>query len=264
MDGEDPKKEYQRRSTADYADFKPPERPKKQRRSYNWKKPLKYLLILVVLAGLGVGVYKFATKPEAETKSSNNDSGGQAPIPKSNIIATGTKHYSSSEFSLEFDYPDNWDVTDTAGSGKLTVTSPGLSITDQDGRKTDGKIVMTIRNKQQPTAEFDKGAAVAVRDSEKVAYTKPSQTQRGSTYLSFVRYFSSTGMERDFDAVYITGDNGYQTGQSAPKADFTAVDPLIRVTFLKNGTQITVADNMWDDPDYSKPIKAMLQSLIIN
>lgn len=118
--------------------------------------------------------------------------------------------------------------------------------------------------------EFDKGNAVAVRESEKIAYTKPSSVQRGSTYLSFLQYASSTATS--LDGAYITGDVGYQKDQAIPKADFTPVDPVISLTFVKcadnsctgEGTPIGVATTMWEDASFGKPLKTMLQSLVVN
>lgn len=261
---EEPKQE---RSTADYAKFEPPQKksrlPKPKLPSISWKRPAKYLAILVVLAAVAAGVYKFVLQTEQEppenktagtAEQNNNDIGGE--------ITSATEHYSSTQFGLEFDHPTDWKV-DESTPGRLTATSPDIKLTDKDGQTVNGQIVLTIRNKQQPLPEFDDGNALAARQSEKIAYTKPSANQRGETYLSLLRWASSTGSEGDFDGVYITGNNGYQKDQAAPKADFAGVDPLISISFFKEGSPMTVADNMWDNPNYSGPLKAMLQSLVI-
>lgn len=261
--------EMEQHSTADYATFKKPEknkRLKKPKLSFNWRKPLKYLIILAVLGAVAAGVYWFTTKPDTSPSVADNKKAetSQSSVAEESKITAATKHYSSADFRLEFDHPTDWKVTDTSGSGKLTVVSPDIQLTDQDGKKVTGQITMTIRDKRQALPEFDKGNSIAARESEKVAYTKPSQNQRASTYISFLRYASSAQAQGDFDGIYITGDTGYQKDQAIPKADFTPVDPVISVTFSKDNKQLTVSDNVWDDPDYLKPIKAMLQSLTIN
>lgn len=259
----------QERSTADYASYKAEgKKPGRADRKYDpdkdrdWGKLLKPLVILLVLAALGAALYWLFLKSDpAKDDVANNPNNVTTPA-ESNIISTTMEHHTSQELALEFDYPSDWEVQET--QGKLTATSPTLKLTDQNGRKVDGQVVMTIRNKQQPPTEFDAGPAIAARESEKIAYKNPSQGQRGNTYISWLRYAGSTGTEQDYDGVYITGDNGYQKGQNAPKTDFAAVDPLVSITYLKDGKSITVADNMWDDPDFSGPLKAMLQSLTIN
>lgn len=255
------------RSTADYANFKPDNGKKadKADKKYDpdkdrqWGKLLKYIIALLAIAAV-IGAAYWVMLPDA-AENKNQAAAPPPPPARSNVISTATEHFASQEFALEFDHPNDWKVEET--SGKLTVTSPALSLTDHDGRRVDGQIVFTVRSKQQPLPEFDKGAATAARESEKIAYANPSQSQRGSTYISWLRYAASSGSERDYDGIYITGDNGYQKDQNAPKTDFNAVDPIISITYLKDGKQITVADNMWDDPDYSRPLKAMLQSITV-
>lgn len=256
------------RSSADYANYSPP--PKKSKMptiktpSLNWRRPAKYLLILLILAAIGAGVYKFVLNKPEKAKPANQANTSQTSQPQADQISTVTKNYSSQEFALSFDHPDDWTVTDTPGSGRLTVSSPDIQLTDSDGKPATGKISMNIRNKRQSLPEFDKGNALAARASEKVSYSKPSPSQRGETYISLLLWASSTGSDGDFDGIYITGNNGYQKDQVAPKADFAAVDPVINVTFSKSGSPLTISDNIWDNPRYSKPIKDMLQSLVIN
>lgn len=254
------------RSTADYANYKPdgakradsPDKKYDPEKDRQWGKLLKYIIVLLAAAAV-IGIAYWVMLPDAPA---NKNKAAPQPPARSNAISTATDRFVSQEFALEFSHPSDWKAEEAPG--KLTVTSPQLPLTDHDGRKVDGRLVVTIRNKQQPLSEFDAGPAVAARQSEKIAYSSPSQGQRGSTYISWLRYSGSNGLERDYDGVYITGDNGYQAGQLAPKTDFNAVDPIISLTYLKDGQQITVADNMWDDPDYSRPLRTMLESLTIN
>jgi hypothetical protein len=228
-------------------------------------------LILVLLAALGFGVYWLLTrKDKANDSKKTSNTPATSQVEEGDKISSETEHYASPGFGLEFDYPGDWKVEEANGSGKLTATSPALQLKNVSGKPITGQVVLTIRNKQQPLPEFDKGNAVAISESEKIDYSKPSSVQRGSTYLSFLQYASSTAP--GLDGVYITGDVGYQKEQAIPKADFVPVDPVISVTFTrcadstcsKPGTAAAVAASMWQDTAFGGPIKTMLQSLVVN
>lgn len=242
---------------------------------HNLRKVLIIVLVVVLLGGAGGGAYWFLIKKDskdASKKSASNSqqsSGDQSS--NEEIITTETEHYASSGFMLEFDYPKDWKVSEPSDGGVLTAKSPALSLKQADGKTVTGQVVFTIRNKQQTMPEFDKGNATAVIASEKINYAKPSSAQRGSTYLSFLTYAGSVQANR-LDGVFITGDVGYQKGQAIPKADFTPVDPVISVTFLKcadqscsgDGTQIGIDASMWQQTGFGTPTKSMLQSLVIS
>ncbi len=250
----------------------PPAAPAEKVGPEYWKKPkrskLIYIIIILILL-IGSGVYWFLLKPEPAAKTAQTRTA--LTVKPETRIASSTTHYDSSSFSLGFDYPKGWTVTDTAGSGKLTVVSGPLQLKDANGQQVNGLIVMTIRDRTQKLTEFDKGAATATRDSEKIAYTKPTQTQRGSTYISFLQYATSPG-GGSLDGIYITGDNGYQKDQDIPLVDVAKADPVVSITFLKcadakcagTRTALSVQDSIWDDNSFSKPLKNMLESLSIN
>ncbi|HUS25933.1 MAG TPA: hypothetical protein VMY99_01120 [Nevskiaceae bacterium] len=231
-----------------------------------------WFFVLVLLAGAGGAGYWFVLREKPATTPKQTATDTPKTAEKTQTIATATKHYSSTEFvGLEFDYPKDWTVKETSGSGVLTATSPGLQLKDASGDKAAMQVVYTIRNKQQALPEFDKGNAVAAVASEKINYAKPSSVQRGSTYVSFLRYASTTSSS-GINGLYITGDTGYQVGQAIPKADFTPVDPVISITFLTckdsncsgTGTPATIADSVWADATFASPIKTMLASLVVN
>lgn len=234
----------------------PPVPPKKATKSINW-----WIVIIVILLLAVAAIYWFLLRSKPATAPAPKTNTQQNSENSSNTPATAeTTHYDSSNFNLGFDYPKSWKVVDTAGSGKLTVTSPSIKLNGADGQQTDGQIIMTIRDRTQKLPEFDKGNAAAVLDSEKIAYTKPSQTQRGSTYLSFLNY---AGSSSGLDGIYITGDNGYQKGQAIPKIDISKVDPIIDITFTSGGNPLTIGPGSWSDDSFSKPLKDMLKSLSI-
>jgi cytoskeletal protein RodZ len=222
---------------------------------------LIYAVALVLVIAIGATAYlKFGR--HKSSSSTTNSSSQQSTQPQSSKINSSTKNYSSSNFNLAFDYPSDWTLSDVSGSGKLTVTSPSMQLKDTSGQTTAGQVVMTIRDKTQKLTEFDKGNALATADSQKVAYTKPAQTQRGSTYLSFLRFATSSS---GLDGVYITGDNGYKKDQAIPLVDIAKVDPVVSVTFQsKDGKTISVSSDSWNDTSFSEPLIKMLESLSIS
>jgi hypothetical protein len=232
-------------------------------------KKLGYILVIMVVLLVAAGVYWFALKPQpakAPTPATANSASSASKTEGSKIE---TEHYDSSNFNLSFDYPKGWKVVDASGSGKLTVTSTPTKLKGLGG-SDDGQVVMTIRDKSQKLTEFEKGNALSIRGSEKIAYTKPSETQRGSTYISFLNYASSK--DPQIDGIYITGDAGYEKQQSVPSTDIAKSDPIINISFIKcsdsncsgTGTPAGVAAEEWEtNAEFSKPIKTILQSLAI-
>jgi flagellar basal body-associated protein FliL len=254
-----------------YDDYGTPPDYYKHKRSPIWK-ILGIIIVIAVLAAAayfwfvrarpGDTVTKDNTPPTAEQKTPS--------APKSQITGQ-TKQYSATNFTVSFEYPADWTVTEAAGSGKLLVASPALKLTDASGATKQGKVLLTIRDKQQALPEFDSGNAVAARTSEKISYTQPSSVQRGSTYISLLR-FADTSATSGIDGVYITGDSGYQEAQAIPKADFASVDPIIALTFeeCESATACTNTQNRihlsasaWQDKRLHGPLTDILKSLVI-
>jgi cytoskeletal protein RodZ len=234
------------------------------------KKGRYVLIALAILLLAGALAYWFLLKPKpAKTPSTSPASTLSVKNSGSKESALDTDHHESPSFNLGFDYPKSWKVSDISGSDKIVVTSPSMKLKNTDGQQVDGQIVITIRGKTQKLSEFDKGAATAVSSSEKITYTKPSEIQRGDTYISFVSFANSK--DTGLDAIYITGDAGYQKNQTVPAVDISKIDPITNVTFVKcndskctgTGTALTVNPDSWKDSNFSKPIKTVLQSLAI-
>lgn len=151
----------------------------------------------------------------------------------------------------------------------MTLVSPAIGLKNAGGQKVTGQITLTFRDKSRPLPEFDKGNAVAVLESQKIAYAHPSQSQRGSTYISFLTYAGSTS--GGIDGIFVTGNTGYKAAQAVPKADFTPVDPIISITFAKcpnqdcagKTTALSLSTSSWNDTSLSQPLLKMLESLTI-
>jgi hypothetical protein len=227
----------------------------------NKSKKGRWAAVLIIILILAAAVYWFLIKPPTAKAPTKTGGPNTTKITNQEQTTTETTHYDSSNFNLGFDYPKGWKLSDVSGSGKLSVTSPSMQLKAADGQTVNGQIAMTIRDKTQKLTEFDKGNATAALDSEKIAYTKPTETQRGNTYLSFLDYASST--QTGLDGIYITGDAGYTKDQVIPLADVSKSDPVISVIFLKDNKQITIDSSSWSNNSFSKSIKTMLQSLAI-
>jgi hypothetical protein len=236
--------------------------------SHGRRNALVVAIFLVLLLAGGGGYWFFTQKKPA--KSATAPPSSQTPTAPTSKINAKTKNYQSTNFSLSFDYPEDWKVSDTTGSGTLTAISPAMQLTGSDNQSATGQIVFTIRDTSQKLTEFDKGNATAARESEKIAYAKPSSAQRGSTYISFLAYAASADTTV-LDGVYVTGDSGYQKGQAIPRVDIAKVNPLITIRFVKcadnscsgTGTPLSTSSALWDDAAISGPLKTMLQSLVV-
>lgn len=250
------------RSTANYANYEPPSKA----RNPIWTKIIAIVAVLIVLTGLAGGGYIFLKHHKSSKKTSTTVQ--TALPPAASQITSTTKHYDSSTFQLGFDYPKDWVVADTSGNF-MTVTSPKLQLKSADGQSVKGQVVLSILNKIQKLPEFDSGNATAVKASVKIAYTKPSPSQRGSTYESFLRFANTAA---GLSGIYITGDSGYTLAQAIPKVDVQKVEPIISLRFYKcadaacsgTSTDLAIAVTSWDDKTFSGPLDSMLESLAIN
>jgi len=221
------------------------------------------LAIVVIVAGL----YFFVLEKKFEVKKAPTSSQSQQSNTGSDDIDVGTEHFNSTTFSLGFDYPKNWTVKEEGG--KLTARSTIRDLKDTSGKTVKGQILLTIQPKQASLEGFKKGNGVAVRDSEKITYTSPTQNQRAQTYVTFVNYAHAA---EGIDAVYITGDLGYQKSQAVPEVDIVRVDPLISTSFIKCASSdcsgpseaFTIPANSWSEAAYlTKSIRTILTTLSI-
>jgi hypothetical protein len=235
------------------------------------RKLLTWLMILIVIAGLAVGVFWYVSRMADKKVQSRNQSKTNTTAKTEEPTSTQTKHYDSTGFNLGFDYPGNWKVSDE-GNGKLLVSSPVSKIKTLSGT-TDGQMIFMLQPKQTSLDGFKNGPGTATRVSEKVAYTKPTANQRAQTYMTFVSYAGSSTV--GIDSIYVTGDLGYQKDQDVPEKDLIGGDPLVSIFFAKcpNGTcaadptttRTAVADSTWSDSNaLAKAAKALLLSLTIN
>ena len=238
--------------------------PKKKR---GWLKALIALVVVVTLAG---GVFWFMDKKaDDDQKDAKDNTTKQQSQQEEAASQTTTKHYDSTALGLGFDYPENWKVTEA--SGKITAVSPPVKLRTTSGT-VNAQIVFMIQSKQTSLLGFSKGNGTATRTSEKMAYVKPTPNQRAQTYMTFVSNAGSATV--GIDAIFVTGDLGYQKDQAVPQADIVQGDPLVSMFFARcqddacaadpSTTKTTIADSAWSDSSATvKAAKAILTSLTI-
>ena len=223
------------------------------------------VLLVLAVAGGGYWLEHYSSPPKPTQSSQQSTSSSKHQL----VITSTTKQYTSTNFNLSFNYPQDWTIADT-GNGKLTVTSPTMQLTDAKGQTQTGQVVLTIQNESSTNfSMFAKGNAVAVRTSQHITYTNPTPTQRATTYVSFLQYAATTA-QGALDGVYVTGDSGYQQGQAIPEVDITKVDPVIAVSFnacsdtvCSSPKPVSINVSLWDDTSFSGPIMKMFESLAL-
>jgi hypothetical protein len=245
-------------------------KPKKKKGGKKW---LAVLLVLLLLGGLAGGGYWYMTHkntaPAASAPQAQKPTQQSAPAAPQQNAAASLKDYQSTSFPVSLKYPSDWTVSDTAP--KLTITSTKQTFTNAAGKQVSGQVIVMIRPKQKALPEFKAGAAAAVMDSKKVNYTQPAAGQRGSTYLSYLQYASTT-TKGALDGIYVTGNSGYQKTQTVPQADVVRVDPLIDVYFVEcpndtcapNAAATSVESAAWSASPLSKTVEDILMSLSIS
>lgn len=233
------------------------------KRRHPW---LKALVALIIIAALAVGAYWYGTNRAGNGAPKQPQTSGNQNQKQVQPAVMPTKHYDSATYTLSFDYPENWTVADTPA--KLTVTSPAMSLTGVDGKSVQAHAVVGIQNPQSTVPGYPAAGAVAALTSDKLTYKQPTTIQRAQTYLSYLSYKGS-----GLDALYITGDNGYQQGQQVPMSDVAKGNPLISVVFETCSTvdcsgtgsiPVTLQASAWANNPAAKDVINLLESIELN
>jgi hypothetical protein len=258
------------RSTGDYADYQKPQKPRNP--IWGKLKPGRKLgiglAILVLVAALAAGGYWFYKNRKSDNKPEQTAQTNQTSTEAAAGISGEIETFESTNFNLSFDYPADWTASEDSAE-EISVLSPGLKLKGADGKDVTGQIYFRISAKGQPLQGFESGNAIAVLDSQKIAYANPTQAQRASTYISFLRYADNS---QGLDAVYITGDLGYETDQDILKTDIEQVDPIVSIEFYlcpESGCEelsgvYGIGEQTWENENISVPLTNMLESLVIN
>lgn len=228
------------------------------------------IILLLIAGGIAFALWEInkPAKVSPGAATANTDTQQPAETPAQTAPTTEQKDYESTNFALSLKYPGDWTLNDAATA--LTIISPVQQLPGADGQAKSGAVVVTIRHKQASLPEFKAGNAVAVLDSKNVTYTAPSEGQRGTTFLSYLQYASTT-TKGALDAIYITGNAGYKKTQAIPQADAIKVDPLITVHFVECASGCTpttqstqVNGETWQASTANTTVETILKSLAFN
>lgn len=251
-----------------------------KRKKGKGKLALVVILVVLLLGAGGAGAYYWmgkrdsgqAKQPAKAQAQDTTQTANEEPVADTGQgTAAEDKTYDSTVFKLSFTYPGDWTPAET--KDKLTITSPVVTLTDANSQTKSGRLLLTVRPRQDKPVEFTAGNVVAVLDSEKVNYTKPTSTQRGSTYLSYLQY-STTNVKGGMDGIYITGDYGYKYAQVVRVTDIATLDPLVDVSFVSCAdtacaataqTPLTISSTAWKSDTTNRPVvETILKSLTVH
>lgn len=245
------------RSTADFVQAVKPPKAKKS------KKPLVIILIILLIAALAAtGYFLFLKKDPKPVENTQPEPVSQAPAAETADAALN-EHYVSQDLHLALDHPSSWKL-DNSIDGQIKLESPITKLANAEGEQMDARIVLTILSSGSQPPGFTGNTGQAVAESEKFAYKAPTQNQRKETFLSFLGF----GGGNDVDAIYITGDSGYQKGQTVPKTDVAKVEPVVGVVFVHcEGANckdsLGIPHETWASNGTLKTAKSILESLVI-
>lgn len=258
----------------------PPERGSKgtlHKSDYANNKKLKHgrsyrligLVILIILIGIiAIGYNHYHKKSTVTTTNVVKT----VPLTSRIGLPAANQQYYSSNLSLGFNYPKSWTITDKNGTNLLTVQSSVVELLTSTNKLVKGQITLTIQNQSPVIPGFQKGNATAALESQIITYSNPTSDQRASTYISFLHYASSTTPSSNIDAIYITGNAGYQLNQYIPQSNILAVSPVVGITFtlcanaacIISGSPTSITSAAWNTTSFSGTLLSILKSLSIS
>jgi len=157
---------------------------KQKRAPGGTKKFLAVLVVLVVLAGLGTVSWKVIKKPSPKASTAATNHSTSLPSTTNDVPeVTTTKTYHSDNLNLQLAYPSDW-ILSTQSDSSIRIVSPAFSYKTLVGDTVMGNFRVYIRQTARPVDDKYIGRGVAIGPSQSLTYTKPSSTQRQSTYLT--------------------------------------------------------------------------------
>jgi hypothetical protein len=189
--------------------FTPPVRHEKPRS----KRRLIIIAMVIVCAAVTTGVLYMilSNKKAAPATSSTNttQSSAQKDTATSQSGTSGPHTYKSAKLNIEFTYPASWAMKENADKTVITLTSPQTTYTKKDGTSASGVFTLRLRNGLvSDTMKQNIQNAVAMKDSEVIAYSSPTDQQRQYTNISF----GGTGTNTGFFVV--SGSVGFKAGEA--------------------------------------------------
>jgi hypothetical protein len=167
------------------------------------------VVIALVLAGAAYMLFgRSKTDGKKAATTTNQTTTQQTPATTQPAGDSSTpKTYKSTKLNIEFTYPGTWTMRENSDKSEVILTSPRTTYTKKGGVSTEGVFTVKLRHGlvpeiMKPTIE----KAVAVKDSEVIAYTAPAAEQRQYTNMSF----AGSGDSQNF--FLVTGSIGFKAG----------------------------------------------------
>lgn len=148
------------------------------------KKVLLALLIVIALTGFGWLGWRLTNHSKTVTPIKQAVAEPQQSTVISDTPAsTNTKSYASETMALKLDYPSDWSLK-VQTDNSIRIVSPSFAYKTTTGSSVDGNFRLYIRQTARPVDSGYIGRGLAIGPSQQVVYTKPTSTQRKSTYLT--------------------------------------------------------------------------------
>jgi hypothetical protein len=143
------------------------------------------VVVVVALVGFGAGKLFGNKKSTEATAPTDTKPTTTTPTVKTSDLpsVSGTKTFNSSSLGIELTYPVGW--TTTEASGGVRIESPEFGYTTGIQGTIKGNFRVYIRKGARDVDSKYIGRGVAIKSSEKLAYTAPTSVQRKETNLSF-------------------------------------------------------------------------------
>lgn len=176
------------------------------------------VIVLVLAAGAGVAGIMLRKKDtstpvnqaaSSQSTASTNQNKSTGQTAQNEADASALKTYKSTKLGLEFSYRSDWTMRETADKTEIILSSPRVIYQKKDGTTTQGPFTLKLRNgivpdKMKPSIEN----AVAIKDSEVIAYSAPTEQQRKYTNLSF----AGNGSNMQF--FLVSGSVAFKAGEA--------------------------------------------------
>jgi hypothetical protein len=167
-------------------------------------------IVVALLLAAGGAYALLGGKKTDGKKAVNTTQTKQSTTPAAPKADAATpKTYKSIRLNIEFTYRTDWTMRENSDKSEVILTSPQISYQKKDGVATQGVFTLKFRNGIIPDAMKPTIAnAVAVKDSEVIAYAAPADQQRKYTNLSF----GGNGTNQNF--FMVTGSIAFKAGEA--------------------------------------------------
>lgn len=169
------------------------------------------MLFVVVLAGASAAAFFLLREPAkpAATANSSKKKSTKSELP-AGVQKVGNKYsYKSTKLRIGVTYPLTWSLRESADKQEIILTSPRTAYVKKDGTSAEGVFTLKLRNGIIPEGmKTTVQNAVAVANSEVIAYSQPTGDQRQYTNVSYAGPDAN-----NFGFVFVTGYTEYKAGQ---------------------------------------------------